>query len=278
MITTRNLTLADKEQARELQHQTFKDPIGFENWYFDNRFTPNDSFGAFENGKLISMSHGYRMKIHTLMGNVTAMMISCVATLPKYQRQGLMHAVITAQLDHCKRQEIPIAFNKPVVLNTYRRLGFEPCTWAKLYKCDSPSGEALKLIQVDFAHMHQIYNTVMQRYCGYVIRDGAGFELKMNDYLSAGMKLLAFEDGYCAYALNEGVCHIDEIVSSGDYMGIICAVHQKEGLPISAKLPPDCSFMGKVVPMNVYALTDREAGESILNYFDKDLAFCIDEY
>lgn len=252
----RQLTYGDKTQAKELWKARFDDSEAFIEWYFNNRFLPKFSFGSFEGEELISISHGYPMRINVRKTVVPALMISGVATKAGHEGQGYMHGVIERQMRYAKEQGIPVAFNKPVNIDTYRSLGFVPCTDAMMYEYNATGEECSKEVASDYAAMHKVYCSVMERYSGAVVRDFDGFILKINDYLADDARIIASSDGYCVYFEHGDKVYAEETLSKSDYKALLALVCARTGKTVVAKLPPDCGLKGEIRPMNVYAACD----------------------
>ena len=58
MITIRPLTVADKQQAKEIWELRFHDSLSFIDWFFTERYSPETSFCAEENGRIVSIHRG----------------------------------------------------------------------------------------------------------------------------------------------------------------------------------------------------------------------------
>ncbi|MDD3400936.1 MAG: GNAT family N-acetyltransferase [Eubacteriales bacterium] len=287
-MIVRQLNSSDVDQARAMWITRFDDSPSFVNWYFDNRFLPEYSFGSFDNGELLSISHGYPTRVRTADGIVPALMISGVSTKQGHEHKGYMHRVITAQMEYAHQRDIPLAFNKPVNINTYTSLGFVPCTDALFFHADRISVAPCKLIAHDYRVMSELYANIMRNYFGSIVREEAAFAFKMEDYLSDDAKIVMSQDGYAVYFVRDNEVYVDEMLCSNDYLPLLCAIIQKEKLPLSAKLPPDLDLQGEVRPMCVFAATDqnectteelqRKLGYITAKGSKSRQCFCIEEY
>lgn len=292
-MIVRQLKNSDKDCSKELWQARFNDSEPFVDWFFEHRYRPQFSFGAFEGELLVAVSHGCPMRIMVRDCVTPALMISGVATREGYEEKGLMHRVVEAQMSFATQMGIPIAFNKPVNLDTYASLGFVPCTDVMLFSAESVNAKPCLERPVDLEMMHRMYSRVMSSYSGSVVRSLCEFKLKMDDYLSDGARILFSDDGYCVYFENEDSAFVEEIVALTEHKPLLSAVQKKSMRPIKAKLPPDCGLNGEIKPMCVYALCDsalmkpysecndlqvafgyRAGGEGR----EKRICFCIDEY
>ena len=111
MLNIRPLTAEDKQQAKEIWELRFHDSLSFIDWFFSERYAPETSFCAEEDGRIISIAHGSIMQLRVRGVVFPAMMISGVATLPGYEGRGIMKQVLLALFTECRRRNIPLAFS-----------------------------------------------------------------------------------------------------------------------------------------------------------------------
>ena len=127
MLNIRPLTAEDKKQAKEIWELRFHDSLSFIDWFFSERYAPETSFCAEEDGRIISIAHGSVMQLRVRGIVFPAMMISGVATLPGYEGRGIMKQVLLALFTECRQRNIPLAFHKPSHFSIYRAVGEFPC-------------------------------------------------------------------------------------------------------------------------------------------------------
>lgn len=279
MVRIRSLTQSDITEAKYLWELHFGDSPSFIDWFFQNRFHPETSVCAEKDGQIISILHGSPMRLQVRGKAVPAMMISGVATLKAYRGQGYMHQLMLAMLQICKDTEIPLAFNKPVQLNTYATVGFVPCTNAFDWHTptDAPSHvrwDALPSI----ADLADCYAAVSARYSGCVLRSESEMRCKLEDYATDAARCLCSYTQNCltgylfAVQINDNCWEVPEIIAQteSDYQKLLARLPRN----CSVKLPPDLPLAGERYAQNVMAVADAPLLlQTVCNR--KDLAFSI---
>ena len=171
MTTIRPLTAADKQQAKEIWELRFDDSLSFIDWFFTERFSPETSFCAEEDGRIVSIAHGCVMQLHIRGVVLPAMMVSGVATLPGYEGQGLMKRVLFELFSECRRRNIPLAFHKPSHFSIYRAVGEFPCYDAKFHTCETEPNARIVWDAVPSADvLLRVYEQATSHYSGCVVR------------------------------------------------------------------------------------------------------------
>lgn len=275
----RNLTNEDKDQAKALWQRTFNDPPAFVEWFFEHRYHPEWSAGAFEKGRLISVVHGTPMELSLNDSAFPALMTSGVATVPADRGKGYMHAVMRYLQARADEQGIHALFNHPQRPGSYFRLGFRPSTFTRYWQ---GKGDLLPGIILPFNEekAFRVYAELSKRYSCFVRRDRMSFHLKMEDYYSDGAKGFLLEEagetaGYCIYFEGEDV-HGEEVLSVAGYSPILFELKRiAEGKEVYAKLPPDADMPGVIRTQNVML-----ASEVIWQAVNASnhVCFCVDEY
>ena len=174
--------MADKQQAREIWELRFHDSLSFIDWFFTERYAPETSFCAEEDGRIISILHGSVMQLRIRNVVFPAMMISGVATLPGYEGQGLMKRVLFALFSECRKRNIPLAFHKPSHISIYRAVGEFPCYDALLHtrQIDSASPVVWDALP-ETRKLLRIYEQATAHYHGCVVRSLREMEKRVHD-------------------------------------------------------------------------------------------------
>lgn len=273
------LRAEDREQAKALWHVAFDDPPEFVDWFFENRYMPQWSAGAFEGDELISAIHGTPMELSLGNSSFPALMTSGVATLPSERGKGIMHDTMRFLQAHAESRGIHALFNHPQRPGAYAHLGFRPSTYTKYWQGEGTfvSGEIVPFSEDE---AFRVYSSIADRYAGFVRRDREAFRRKMADYASDGAKgFLLMEAGkavgYGVYFEKEGV-YAEEVLSLAGYGPILCELQRLAGSnPVSAKLPPDADASGDIFPQNVM-LASEEIWQAMTACGRP--CFCVDEY
>ncbi len=261
MLTIRPLTAADKRQAMEIWELRFHDSHSFIEWFFRERFAPETSFCAEDDGRIVSILHGSPMQLRVRDTILPAMMISGVATLPGYEGRGLMKRVLSELFAECRRRSIPLAFHKPSHFSIYRAVGEFPCYDALFHTRElEPETPTVWDALPDAATLLRIYEQATARYSGCVVRSLGDMQKRVNDLTVDGTRFLlhrtgGIPDGYLFASLEEdGSLYCEEAlaVSQAAYAALISC------LPAGSvvKLPPDVSIGGDLQPWGVMIPVD----------------------
>ena len=278
-MTIRRLTEDDTAQARALWQSAFDDPPAFVDWFFENRFLPEWSAGAFDGPELISVVHGTPMELTVGDGAFSALMTSGVATKSEDRGQGHMHAVMRFVQAEAEKRGISALFNHPQRRGAYAHLGFRASTFTKYWQGEGVSAPG-KIVPFSPQKAFGIYTRISHRYSGFVCRDYDAFCLKMADYASDDAHMFMLEQegeivGYCVYFEKEDVW-AEEVLSLTEYGPLLHELKRLAGdRRATAKLPPDANAPGQVLAQNVML-----APAHIWRAMDGSdrPCFCVDEY
>ena len=278
-MNIRLLRAEDREQAKALWQVAFDDPPEFVDWFFENRYMPQWSAGAFNGNELISVIHGTPMELSLGNSSFPALMTSGVATLPSERGKGIMHDTMRFLQQYAEKQGVHALFNHPQRPGAYAHLGFRPSTFTKYWHGEG-TFEPGEIAPFSEDEAFSVYSSIADRYAGFVRRDREAFLRKMADYASDCAKgFLLMEAGkavgYGVYFEKEGV-YAEEVLSLAGYGPILCELQRLAGSkPVSAKLPPDADAPGEIRPQNVML-----APEEIWQAMEASgrLCFCVDEY
>jgi len=261
MLTIRTLTAADKQQAREIWELRFHDSLSFIDWFFAERFAPETSFCAEEDGRIISILHGSVMQLRVRGITLPAMMVSGVATLPGYEGQGLMKRVLAALFEECRNRNIPLAFHKPSHFSIYRAVGEFPCYDALFHTCESePDSPVVWDALPDAQTLLRVYDQATAHYSGCAIRSAGDMEKRMHDLTCDGTRFLLHQvdgliDGYLfASEEDDGSLYCEEALATSQtaYQEMIARLPKGSVV----KLPPDVPMEGNLQPWGVMIPVD----------------------
>ena len=252
-MTVRRLTNADRAQAEAMWREIFGDSEAFTAWYFSDRFLPEHSFGAFEQDRLVSMTLGRPTKIFIGGKPYDAMLISGVSTLPAYRKNGLMHAIMTRQIDHAREIGCACCYLHPVSESLYASLGFRPGTDALRIESDSARTHSPFDLRAgtDLTSMRAVYDTLLLTHDGMQLRDEAEWNALLQDYATDGGKtLVAYAEnrpkGYLCYLADGTVSELFALCPSA-YAALLDAVAERIEQPLKAIVPTDCGLTGERV-------------------------------
>ncbi|HWQ06858.1 MAG TPA: GNAT family N-acetyltransferase [Feifaniaceae bacterium] len=255
MISYRALTQADKRQAMEIWELRFHDSLSFIDWYFRARFSPETSFCAEQDGRIVSIAHGSSMNLRIRGQVFPAMMVSGVATMPGFEGKGIMKRVMFELFDHCRAEKIPLAFHTPSHFSIYRQLGEFPCAGALLYTRETPPSSPPVWDEVPTAsELLSVYERATARYSGCVVRSVLQMQSRIEDLLCDGGRCMTFHEngklaGYLFASQQDDGFHCEEAlaVSEEAYQALLSRLP----LGTAVKLPPDANCSGKLYPQGV---------------------------
>ena len=261
MLTIRPLTIADKQQARDIWELRFHDSLSFIDWFFAERFSPETSFCAEEDGKIVSILHGSIMQLRIRSVVFPAMMISGVATLPHYEGQGLMKRVLSALFLECRARNIPLAFHKPSHFSIYRAVGEFPCYDALFHTRDiEPDSPVVWDALPETRALLRIYEQASAHYSGCVNRSLGDMEKRVRDLTCDGTRFLLHQtggipDGYLfASEEDDGSLYCEEALATSQIAYQEMLARLPRGSVV--KLPPDAPFTGGLQPWGVMIPVD----------------------
>ena len=261
MLNIRPLTAEDKKQAKEIWELRFHDSLSFIDWFFSERYAPETSFCAEEDGRIISIAHGSVMQLRVRGIVFPAMMISGVATLPGYEGRGIMKQVLLALFTECRQRNIPLAFHKPSHFSIYRAVGEFPCYDALFHTRETePPSPVVWDSLPDTRELLHVYESATARYSGCVIRSLSDMEKRLRDLTVDGVRFLSHitcgqMDGYLfASEEDDGSLYCEEALASSDAAYAALVSRLPRGSVV--KLPPDSVLSGALAPWGVMIPVD----------------------
>ena len=283
MTMFRPLTMADQKQAMEIWELRFDDSLSFIDWFFTERFSPETSFCAEEDGRIVSIAHGSLMQLRIRGVVLPAMMISGVATLPGYEGRGLMKRVLIELFSECRRRNIPLAFHKPSHFSIYRAVGEFPCYDALFHKREhSPLSPVIWDAVPSASELLRVYEQATARYSGCVVRSLDDVKKRVRDLTIDGARCLVHRtggvlDGYLFASLeSDGSLYCEETLAASPaaYAEMVARLPQETlvKLPPDVSLPGDIRPWGVVIPVDISFLLRAFCGEpsafrlSVLDY------------
>lgn len=250
-MITRRMQPADGAQAERMWIDIFGDTESFTHWFFSERFSPEMSFAAFDGERLAAMTLGRETKILVEGKEHRALLISGVSTLQDYRGKGLMHTLVSAQIEAAKGKGFSCCYLHPVRESLYSSLGFKTGT-ETLTVCSDPNrNNAVFTIRegTDVACMRAVYNTLLPLYNGMQIRDEAEIRALLSDYGADGFRMLTAytEDRPIGYMiiLDDGTVSELFAICANAYVALLDEAAKYAGHEIEAIVPTDCGLKGE---------------------------------
>lgn len=250
-MTVRKLMESDRTQAEAQWRDIFEESPAFAAYYFENRFHPAYSFGAFEGDRLIAMALGRPTQIAVGGKSHKALLVAGVSTIPAYRRQGLMHRLMTHLVDNARDSGFSCCYLHPVTETLYASLGFRNGTDALIIRSDGArKHKAFDLRDgVVCGDMQSVYGALLAVHDGMQIRDEREFRTVFADYATENAKtVIAYAEnrpvGYICYS-DEGT--VFELLAhcAPAYAALLDEAAKRAGKELKAIVPTNCGVDGE---------------------------------
>lgn len=199
MIRIRQLTPADLSQAREVWESSFNDQPAFLDWYFRDRFHPEEGLGVFaeDQGKDAPLLSGLHLAPYYFRrrGQIlpTAYLIA-LATRSEYRRKGLATRLLKHALNHLAATGRCFTFLLPFNLEFYYRLGWGPLSALRSYRLlpqqaltgPASSGSVARTDSPRLTDLKRIFSSWSSQFDNYLQRQDADWQGLLYDHLLDG--------------------------------------------------------------------------------------------
>jgi predicted acetyltransferase len=243
----------DRAEAETMWREIFKESPEFTAYYFERRFCPEHSFGAFDDGRLVAMALGRPTEIWVEGKAHSSLLVAGVSTLPEYRGQGLMHRLMTLLTDHAKQNRFSCCYLHPVSESLYASLGFRDGTDASIICSEKlRTHEAFNCSDTFSANdLLSVYDAVQRTHDGMQMRDETELAIVMADYATENAKTLTvFEGGHpIGYIVYGGEGTVFELLAlrGSAYAFLLDEAARRSGKELKAIVPSDCGVQGKIV-------------------------------
>ena len=241
----------DKNEYYRLWKTCFGDSDAFCDWFFENRFSPENSVVLEDHNEIVSCMQAFPYMLHIRNKQVPGAMLCGVSTHPEHRKKGYMGQIFSYEMQHLRDSGFIVAPHTPAVLPSYFSFGHYPVADAKYLECDCvPAFESKIKLQLcnqeDLKELHAFYSVFAKKYSGIVDRTEEDFSRKAADYSADGGKCAVFKinnviKGYAFYYQTEEMLLCVEAAAEDGYYHALMEglLTQAEGLKFSAKLPPE---------------------------------------
>lgn len=215
MINIRMLTDSETSLVQSIWTTCFpEDSPAFIDWYFKNRYRPEQTLGLFDDHDLLANLQMVPQKI-VLRGNVLpAHMIVGAATLPKAQRNGYMQMLLHAAFEQC-HTNTPISILYPFRYSFYRRMGY--ATVSDRIIATIPSVQILPqtvdyqaIHENDDLHLYEIDQIFANRFASHLIH--APYQITWQNQEFSLENAIGLKDEkntwYAWYIIKENQCQV----------------------------------------------------------------------
>ena len=247
----RRLSPSDRAQAEALWRDIFRDTPAFAAYYFEKRFHPEYSFGAFRKDRLVAMALGRPTEIFVNGKVRSALLVAGVSTLPEYRKQGLMRRLMTRLTEAAKECGFACCYLHPVTETLYASLGFRNGTDAWMIRSDSKREHRPFSLKegTDWSDMLAVYDRLLSTHNGMQLRDEGELKTVYADYATDGVKtLIVYADdrpiGYICYSDAGTVFELMALCAPA-YMFLLDEAAKRLGTELKALVPTDCGVPGE---------------------------------
>ena len=192
----RNALESEKSAIYRIWKEMFSfDDQGYTDYYFAELYRAKDTLVYVKDDKIVStlQKRGHVMMLHDKP--IACYMLVGVATLPGYQKQGYMKALMDAALDEASRQCLVTclqAYNPEL----YKPFGFEMLYSRKKYQFhrdDFPKYKTMGISQnMNYKDMVSLYRKFCSSFNGYMVRDERYYKRLEKQLEMEGLKILRF--------------------------------------------------------------------------------------
>ena len=241
----------DNKEFYRLWKACFGDSDAFCHWFFDNRFSPQDSVVLETEGEIASCMQAFPYTILIRGKEVPGAMLCGVSTHPDHRKKGYMGKIFSYEMNYLRERGYLAAVHTPAVLPSYFSFGHFPVADAAYLKCNViPSlkkDDHIHIIKENrWKDLYPLYCCFAEKYSGIVKRTEADFLRKAADYAADGGKTIAYidDENVKAYAFyyqtaEEMIC-VEAVAEDGYWEKLMEGLFSLgHGLKFSAKLPPD---------------------------------------
>ena len=173
----------DLENIKDIWNYCFGDEEGFVNYYFDNKYKPENTILIEENDELISSLQLNQYKINLNNKIYDTSYVVGVSTYPNARGKGYMKDMMDFALNELYKKDQLVSLLMPIDYRLYKKYGYEHCYDQIEYKLNIEDlkqfkivGDFEKITNNHINYMMDIYNEFLLNTNGYVVRDKNYYE------------------------------------------------------------------------------------------------------
>ena len=253
---------AERDELIALWQAAFADDKEAVHYFFEHRFQPENCLVGLSSGKVVSMLHMLPTEVAAEGGKEKAHYIYAAATLPLWQGQGYMGALLKAA-ELCGQwrgdlYSLLLPSNKGLY-DFYARHGYLTCYTTKFVTLSREELEARALSDVqlsslpNYAELAELRLLSLRSHYGAALWDEEALRYAVGYYEHFGGKLVVVDQGqHKAYALGvvgeSGTCEVVEMIADQESLPLLASRLLRE-LPAKAyrfRLPVSSSLLGSI--------------------------------
>lgn len=212
----------DLENIKDIWNYCFGDEEGFVNYYFDNKYKPENTILIEENDELISSLQLNQYKINLNNKIYDTSYVVGVSTYPNARGKGYMKDMMDFALNELYKKDQLVSLLMPIDYRLYKKYGYEHCYDQIEYKLNIEElkqfkivGDFEKITNNHINYMMDIYNEFLLNTNGYVVRDKNYYENLFKEIKCENGHMYIHKEenyeGYIIYFIMEYTMFIREI-------------------------------------------------------------------
>ena len=173
----------DLENIKDIWNYCFGDEEAFVNYYFNNKYKPENTIIIEENDELMSslQLNQYKINLNNKVYNTSY--VVGVSTYPNARGKGYMKDMMDFALNELYKKDQLVSLLMPIDYRLYKKYGYEHCYDQIEYKLNIEElkqfkivGDFKKITNNHINYMMDIYNEFLLNTNGYVVRDKNYYE------------------------------------------------------------------------------------------------------
>ncbi|MBC6002273.1 MAG: GNAT family N-acetyltransferase [Paeniclostridium sordellii] len=212
----------DLENIKDIWNYCFGDEEGFVNYYFDNKYKPENTILIEENDELMSSLQLNQYKINLNNKIYDTSYVVGVSTYPNARGKGYMKDMMDFALNELYKKDQLVSLLMPIDYRLYKKYGYEHCYDKIEYKLNIEElkqfkivGDFEKITNNHINYMMDIYNEFLLNTNGYVVRDKNYYENLFKEIKCENGHMYIHKEenyeGYIIYFIMEDTMFIREI-------------------------------------------------------------------
>ncbi len=212
----------DLEHIKDIWNYCFGDEEGFVNYYFDNKYKPENTILIEENDELMSSLQLNQYKINLNNKIYDTSYVVGVSTYPNARGKGYMKDMMGFALNELYKKDQLISLLMPIDYRLYKKYGYEHCYDQIEYKLNIEElkqfkivGDFEKITNNHINYMMDIYNEFLLNTNGHVVRDKNYYENLFKEIKCENGHMYIHKEenyeGYIIYFIMEDTMFIREI-------------------------------------------------------------------
>lgn len=212
----RYCTEKDIDEIKQLWKYCFQDSEGFFQYYFEHKFSKDNTIVVVEENQVVSSVQLNPYKILIRNQSFDTSYIVGVSTYPEARGNGYIKKLMSCVLNILYEKEHSVAILMPIDYRLYRSYGFEHCYDLYEYHLDVSSlhgykkkGIFRRVTDQDTQKLVEIYRQFLVCKHGYILRDQKYFNLFLEEISSEDGQVYIYSDennkpqGYIVYYFQE---------------------------------------------------------------------------